>query len=185
MKTLRPLDTVVPETPHSPSGYRSLDAEAGPSNPPPARASRKGRQPSAALAPQPPAPAAPTGLPERRRTDAETHAFLRPACVPTSSRACTSSRTSAGSRTLQVPTAWGRGERVVDIATPPYCSRPTGGPRRMLSCAHMCALPRRFPRWTESGVGGLEEAPRTRQGKVCGRAECGGFVPSTSLPSSD
>lgn len=48
VKTLRPLDTVVPETPHSPSGYRSLDAEAGPSNPPPL-----GPQGSADSRPQP------------------------------------------------------------------------------------------------------------------------------------
>lgn len=118
VKTLRPPDRVAPGNPHSRTGREIPGCGGWTSNPAPVRISRKRRQPPAALAPQPAAPAAPTELPERRRTDAETHALLRPACVPTSSRANTSSRTGAGSRTLKVPAAWGRGKRVVDFATP-------------------------------------------------------------------
>ena len=118
MKTVRSPDRVAPGNPHSRTGREIPGCGGWASNPAPARVARKRRQPPAALAPQAPAPAAPTGLPERRRTDAETYALLRPACVPTSSRAGTSSRMGAGSRTLQVPAAWGRGERVVDF--PPF-----------------------------------------------------------------
>lgn len=118
VKTLRPPDRVAPGNPHSRTGREIPGCGGWTSNPAPVRISRKRRQPLAALAPQPAAPAARTELPERRRTDAETHALLRSACVLTSSRANTSSRTGAGSRTLKVPAAWGRGKRVVDFATP-------------------------------------------------------------------
>lgn len=54
-------------------------------------------------------PAAPTirGVPNRRGNSRS----LRPACVPTSSRACASSRTGARYRTLPVPGACGAGRR--------------------------------------------------------------------------
>lgn len=126
MKTVRSPDRVAPGNPHSRTGREIPGCGGWASNPAPARVARKRRQPPAALAPQAPAPAAPTGLPDRRRTDAETYALLRPACVPTSSRASTSSRTGAGSRTLQVPAAWGRGERVVDFATSLLRHSPSG-----------------------------------------------------------
>lgn len=119
MKTLRPPDRVAPGNPHSRTGREIPGCGGWTSNPAPVRISRKRRQPLAALAPQPAAPASPTELPERRRTNAETHALLRSACVLTSSRANTSSRTGAGSRTLKVPAAWGRGKRVVDCDTAP------------------------------------------------------------------
>ena len=140
VKTVRPSDRVAPGNPHSRTGREIPGCGGWASNPAPARVASKRRQPPAALAPpQPPAPAAPTGLPERQRTDAETHALLRPACVPTSSRASTSSRTGAGSRTLQVPAAWGRGERAVDcnVASTAFAQWAGHG---ACSVARTCAL---------------------------------------------
>lgn len=56
----------------------------------------------------------------------------------------------------------------------------------MLSCAHVRALPRRFPCWTESGVGGLEEAPRTRQGKAAAEQSVEGlYLPLVFQALSD